>query len=336
MSSTGYVRLAVITTVLALFVVVLGAYVRLTDAGLGCPDWPGCYGTLSVPRGDAAIGAANDAFPERPVSAGKAWREMAHRYAAGFLGLAVFALAWFAWMRRTQPSVGLTLPITLSVLIIGQAALGMWTVTMLLKPAIVTAHLMGGMTTLGMLWWLSLRSASVSSPRRDPHAWHRFAMVGVAILAMQIALGGWTSTNYAALACADFPTCHGQWLPWMDADSAFKVWHGLGTDYEGGILSNEARITIQAVHRLGALITFLYIGLLAIALLAWGRTAQVRIAASVVVVALLTQVAIGIGNIYLALPLPLAVAHNAGAAVLLLSVLSLVHALGERGKAVPI
>jgi heme a synthase len=337
MSHPRYIQLAGLATLLALVVVVLGAYVRLSDAGLGCPDWPGCYGTLTVPRGELAVDAANNAYPDRPVEVGKAWREMAHRYVAGILGLMVFALAILAWRRRALPQQPLALPLGLSVLIVFQAALGMWTVTMLLKPAVVSAHLMGGMATLSLLWWLALRLSAIDQPRGPAHPLRGAALVGLGVVVGQIALGGWTSTNYAALACGvEFPTCHGQWLPWLEPSAAFQIWSPGEGDHEGGVLPNEARITIHAVHRLGALVTFLYMAGLSIALFRGESSGAVRRAAIGVGILLVAQVTIGIANVLMSLPLALAVAHNAGAALLLLGVVSVVHATGGGTHTTPL
>jgi cytochrome c oxidase assembly protein subunit 15 len=318
--------------VLALSVVVLGAYVRLTDAGLGCPDWPGCYGHIDVPRTAAEIESANQAYPDRPVEIGKAWNEMLHRYLASFLGLVIVVLAFSAWRRRQRRQQQVALPLSLVALVIFQGLLGMWTVTLLLKPAIVTGHLLGGMTITALLWLLALRHCGLFMPTTQPTA-HRTYMwlsaLGLVILSLQIALGGWTSTNYAAMACPDFPTCHTQWLPWWDADQAFKIWHGLGADYEGGVLTNEARVTIHAVHRLGALITFLYIGALAV-FIATRECGNLRGIALIVLACLVIQVGLGIANVVMSLPLPVAVAHNGGAAVLLLTMITLLHSVIPR------
>ena len=207
-------KISFIAACLALFVVVLGAYVRLSDAGLGCPDWPGCYGTLTVPQSESAIAHAETAYPDQPVEANKAWKEMIHRYFAGTLGLLVLAIFVLGWRARKEIKVSPWLPTFLLILIVFQAALGMWTVTLLLKPVVVTAHLLGGMATLGLLTWLAHRHLGIVSTGFS-HAdnlrfWARWALV---ILFLQIFLGGWTSTNYAALACTDFPTCHGVWMP---------------------------------------------------------------------------------------------------------------------------
>lgn len=345
-SRRHYTILAFATTLLALLVIVLGAYVRLTDAGLGCPDWPGCYGTLTVPRGEQSVQAANVAFPQRPVESGKAWREMLHRYVAGVLGLAVLALCVLAWRRRAEPGQPLWLPLALLAVVVFQAALGMWTVTLLLKPAVVTAHLLGGMLTAALLCLLTLRSAARSTPGVGPAArfaserpvrgndsLRRAAMLGVAVLAAQIALGGWTSTNYAALACPDFPTCHGEWLPWADVGQAFRIWHGTGQDFEGGVLGHAARVTVHVAHRLGAVLTFLYIGGLLLWVWRAARQAASRCAAVIVAGLLATQVGLGVANVVLSLPLSVAVAHNGVAALLLLGMVSLVHMLRHEGAA---
>ena len=332
MSHQTFLKIALASVTVALIVVVLGAYVRLTDAGLGCPDWPGCYGHIGVPTTATEVERANAAFPERPVEQYKAWNEMLHRYLASFLGLMILALAAIAWRRRKEPGQLVVLPFGLVLLVCLQGAMGMWTVTLLLKPAIVTAHLLGGMATTALLGWLALRHgnlftrASVGAlvAMNSDVRWRPWALLGLAILAGQIFLGGWTSTNYAALACPDFPTCHGQWLPWWDADQAFRIWDTLEVNYEGGVLSNEARVTIHAVHRLGALITFSYIGGLALWMLI-SATPPTKRAAVAVLVLLSLQVGLGIANVVFSLPLPVAVAHNGVAALLLLSLLTLVH-----------
>lgn len=314
-----------VATALTLCVVVLGAWVRLTDAGLGCPDWPGCYGTLTVPQTSEQLDFAAGAFPERPVDAGKAWREMIHRYFAGILGLLVFVIAAAAWANRRDPQQPVVLPLALAGVIVGQALLGMWTVTLLLKPFIVTLHLLGGLTTLGLLFWLTL---NVFRPRPGIRVAGRLpalALAGLVLLGIQITLGGWTSTNYAALACPDFPTCQTQWWPQMDFAEGFRPWHGLGIDYEGGILDNPARTAIHYVHRLGALVIVLFVGALALAAMRRDRPPPLRRAGALLAAALALQVAIGIGIIHYSLPLSLATAHNAGAALLLLALLNYNH-----------
>ena len=314
--------LVLLGAVLALCVVVLGAYVRLSDAGLGCPDWPGCYGTLTVPQSESAILNAQTAYPNSMVMVGKAWREMAHRYLAGTLGLIVFALFVLSWRAKREINASPWLPTFLVLIIAFQAMLGMWTVTMLLKPAIVSAHLLGGMTTLAILVWLAHRhwgdySASIIKSNNLEIA-IRFALV---ILLMQIFLGGWTSTNYAALACTDFPTCHGVWMPEMDFKDAFHLVRDLGQSASGGALTLASLTAIQWTHRIGALITLIYLGILALNVLKYWQLKWLGIA---LLVALCVQISLGIANLILHLPLVLAVAHNftAGILVVLLVVLN--------------
>lgn len=320
-----YRVLVPLATVLTLCVVVLGAWVRLTDAGLGCPDWPGCYGTLTVPQTAEQMDFAAGAFPERPLDHGKAWREMIHRYFAGTLGLLIFAIAAAAWSNRRDPQQPVRLPLALSAIIVAQALLGMWTVTLLLKPFIVTLHLLGGLTTLGLLFWLTLDILRPHRRIRVPRRLPALALAGLVLLGVQITLGGWTSTNYAALACPDFPTCQTEWWPEMDFAQGFRPWHGLGIDYEGGILDNPARTAIHYVHRIGALIVTVFLGGLALAALGRGRPPALRRSGAFLLGALAVQLAIGIGIIHYSLPLSLATAHNAGAALLLLALLNYNH-----------
>jgi len=313
--------LVLAATLLALCVVSLGAYVRLTDAGLGCPDWPGCYGTLTVPQSEAAILQAQTTYPDSAVEVGKAWREMAHRYLAGTLGLLVLAIFVLGWKARNEIKSS---PYTSSflLLLIGfQAMLGMWTVTMLLKPAIVSGHLLGGMSTLAVLSWLAHRhwgyySDSIVTCQRLRLA-IRFALV---LLFMQIFLGGWTSTNYAALACTDFPTCHGAWVPDMDFKDAFHMVRELGLSKDGSALSLASLTAIQWTHRVGALVSFIYLGALGLTTLKYWQLKRWSV---LLLVALITQIALGISNLVLHLPLVLAVAHNFTAALLVIIVVVL-------------
>lgn len=332
MNDTSFRRLALAAALLALCVVVLGAYVRLSHAGLGCPDWPGCYGHLGVPDEAHLIARANAAYPERPVEADKAWKEMIHRYFAGILGLMVFALAWLAWRRRREPGQPLVLPLFLAGLIVFQALLGMWTVTLLLKPLIVMAHLLGGLTTLALLWWLVLRQSRFGRAvsREQGRRLRLWALLGLALVVGQAALGGWTSANYAALACPDFPTCQGQWWPAMDAREAFIPWRRLGMSYEGGVLDNEARVAVHMAHRLGAVAVLAYLGWLLWRILAARRPPALRGTALTLGLLLLVQVGLGIANVALHLPLPVAAAHNAGAALLILALVTLNHLLYPR------
>lgn len=309
-------RLSLFGALLALCVVVLGAYVRLSDAGLGCPDWPGCYGTLTVPQSEIAIQKAQEIFPHSTIETGKAWKEMAHRYLAGTLGIIVLAICVFGWRSKQYIKVSPLLPAALLLIIAFQAALGMWTVTMLLKPAIVSAHLIGGMTTLALLTWIAHRHwGAVSGASAIPPALKLAIRGAIIVLLAQVFLGGWTSTNYAALACTDFPTCHGVWLPEMDFKDAFHLVRELGQSANGGNLTLPALTAIQWVHRIGALVTFVYLGSLALLLI---KIAAFKRIALLLALVLVTQVSIGIANLILQLPLVLAVAHNLGAALLVI------------------
>jgi cytochrome c oxidase assembly protein subunit 15 len=314
--------------VLACAVVVLGAYVRLSNAGLGCPDWPGCYGHLTVPDAEHHVEAANAAFPERPLEAPKAWKEMVHRYAAGTLGLVIFALAYVAWRRRAELDQPVRMPLVLAALVVVQALLGMWTVTLLLKPLVVTLHLLGGMAILGLLWLMVLRaSGRWSTAVAAPDRWRTVGHALLVLLAVQIALGGWVSSNYAALACPDFPTCQNAWVPPMDFAEGFTLWRGLGIDYEGGVLDNAARAAVHWTHRLGALAVALGLGGFALFVIRRGTERVWRRLAWLVLGALALQIGVGIAMVRLALPLPLATLHNAAAALLLLATVTLLHGL---------
>ena len=314
-------KLVLFATLITVCVVVLGAYVRLSDAGLGCPDWPGCYGTLTVPQSESAIAHAQATYPESPVEHGKAWKEMIHRYLAGALGLLVLAIFVQGWRKRSQIKVAKWLPAVLLALITFQAALGMWTVTLLLRPIIVSAHLIGGMSTLAILTWITHRHLSAIASTIQLSQTTRFWIRGaIIILFMQIFLGGWTSTNYAALACTDFPTCHGMWIPEMDFSNAFNWFRELGVGNDGKPLPLAAYTAIQWTHRIGALVTFIYLGWLGLSLL---KQSQLKKIAHIMLGLLVIQIVLGIANLVLHLPLALAVGHNMGAALLLISVVVL-------------
>jgi cytochrome c oxidase assembly protein subunit 15 len=315
-----FYRLNLVTVALCYALVVLGAFVRLSDAGLGCPDWPGCYGQIAVPQAEPALDRAQTAFPQRPLEAHKAWKEMIHRYLAGIVGLLIAALAALAWRRPGLPR-GLASAVVLVVL--AQIVFGALTVTMRVNPLIVTTHLLLGLATLSLLWWMWLggrpRAAAVITA-----GLRRFAALGLIVLLLQIFLGGWTSTNYAALSCPDFPTCLGSFAPATSLTRAFTLWHGSELNYEFGILDVAARATVHLVHRYGALLVTLVLGALAARLLSRGEPLRRRLGLALLG-ALALQLAIGIGLVELQLPLWLADAHNAGAALLLLTVLAVNH-----------
>jgi len=315
-----YRKLIILAAVWTFCVVVLGAYVRLSDAGLGCPDWPGCYGKITPLHAAEQIQAAHADSPYGPVSMAKAWKEMIHRFLASGLGVLIIAIAAIAYKQRSywQQSWGLHLALIGVVCL--QGALGAWTVTLLLKPAIVTAHLIGGLTTFALLIWLTMRQLYWSRPGNAAPRLLPWARLGLLIVITQIVLGGWVSTNYAALACADFPTCQGQIVPQMAFADAFHLARELGQTADGQVLSTANLTAIHWLHRLGALVTFCYI-----MLLAWRLYASrvLRSLAVLLGLALLLQVVLGIANIMFKLPLPVAVAHNAGAACLLATMIAI-------------
>ena len=291
-------RLVLATLLLTFCVIVVGAYVRLSDAGLGCPDWPLCYGQATP--GDHLGGDA----------LGRAWKEMAHRYLAGGLGLLILAVFVFSWKRRQ----GTALAAALVLVVAFQATLGMWTVTLLLRPAIVTAHLLGGMTTLALLLWLFLSLGSYA-PSAEARTLRVPALVALVCVVAQIALGGWVSANYAALACTDLPLCQGKLGPPMDFGHAFHMLRELGQTAAGERLPNEALTAIHWTHRMFALIVVVIVG--------WTAWRARQLLGVVIAGLLALQFSIGVANVMFSLPLALAAAHNAGAALLLASLVVL-------------
>ena len=309
-----YKRLTLFATLLALIVVSFGAYTRLTDSGLGCPDWPGCYGTLSVPESIDQIEMAQAVYPDSPVEPEKAWIEMIHRYIAGILGVMILVITFMSIRLRDQINYSLKWPFFLLGLVIFQAALGMWTVTLLLKPAVVSSHLLGGMTVLGILTFLMHRNYGT---HRENFVSNRFERkiirFSLVLLFIQIALGGWTSTNYAALACTDYPTCHGSLIPEMDFSNAFTIFRELGVTSLGEPLSLEALHAIQWVHRVGAIVLLGYLLFVAYILKVNQGFNMWR---NILILVISLQFIIGIANLLLHLPIVLATLHNLGAALL--------------------
>jgi cytochrome c oxidase assembly protein subunit 15 len=360
--------LSLLAAVFALGLVMFGAFVRLSNAGLSCPDWPTCYGQVTWPQHAQAVAHADAAFPDRPYEAHKAWREQVHRFFAGTLGVLVLALALLAsWRRRgallevitgaifAAIGVGLYihgervwssllavfaigLPLVAAItlkrpaawkvsvlalaVIIFQAMLGMWTVTLLLKPVVVMGHLLGGIATFALLAYAALRYAGVGAADNRMADLRKLVAIGIVLLVCQIALGGWTSSNYAALACGygagSFPQCLGQWMPPTDFHEGFVLWRGVGVNYEGGVLDMAARSAIQIAHRLGALVVFCFLGWLSHKVARRG----LRLCGIAIAVALAGQVLLGISNVYFGLPLPVATAHNGVAALLLFTLLA--------------
>lgn len=314
----GFRRLVGAALILTLCLLMLGAWVRLTDAGLGCPDWPGCYGQLSPAhaRDSIAAAVAEQGGEHGPVSVGKAWREMIHRYVATFLGFLILAIAVWAWRRRDRLGQSPALAVCLLGVVILQGLFGKWTVTLLLKPAIVTGHLIGGMLTFTLLLWLWLRQRP---PVRvvDPEllaGLRRPALLALVLVVAQIFLGGWTSTNYAALACTDLPTCQGAWWPQVDFANGFHFVRELGRTGDGALLPMQALTAIHLSHRIGAVLVLLIVGWVGVRAL---RAPGARPLGMALLAMLALQWALGLSNIWFSLPLPVAVAHNGGAAVLL-------------------
>ena len=316
-------KLLILGIVLTLCVISLGAYVRLSDAGLGCPDWPGCYGKLlGVPDNHLEINQAESAFPHAPVEIDKAWKEMIHRYLASGLGLLILALAVIA-IRSKRHDAPLTPYIFLVALVGVQGALGMLTVTWLLKPVIVTLHLLGGMlilaTMVGMYSKESPARIEQSTPALKLTAW-----LVTFLIFMQIALGGWTSTNYAAMACSDYPLCQGQWMPSdLDWSHAFVFNRELGQTSDGQMLSLQTLTAIHWTHRSFAMVVLAACVAFSIRL---KKSKETRMMGHWLLVAVLAQVVMGISNVWLQWPLGLAVLHNTGAAILLaIAVFTAVH-----------
>ena len=335
--------LALIATILASLVVGMGAYTRLVHAGLGCPDWPGCYGFLVVPETAEQIATAEELFPDAPVETKKGWAEMIHRYIAGALMLLVLALVFQAIKYRKEPDRPLKLPLFILALIIVQAAFGMWTVTLKLWPQVVTAHLLGGFATFSLLFLLTVRLSGINwqaipSKVKGLRTLKTLGGIGLLVVILQISLGGWTSSNYAALACPELPTCQGHWLPPMNFSEGFDVGQSIGPNYLGGQLHAEARTAIHFSHRLGAILTFILLSLLVWKTFRVSREMSeelgksLRFLASVVFAALIVQVCLGLSNIIWSLPLNIAVAHNLGGAFLLISMVAYNFRLG-RAKA---
>jgi heme a synthase len=311
-------RLALAGALLAAAVVVLGAWVRLTNAGLGCPDWPGCYGHIYPNAGQGD--------PQTGFRFGKALHEMIHRYFAGTLVLVITLLLVWAVRYRKDRDQPLIPPALLFVVVCLQGALGALTVTLLLKPLIVTAHLFGGLATLGLLWWLSLHPERRQLSAQEAGL-RKYALVGLAVLIVQIALGGWTSSNYAAVACPDLPTCQHSWWPRMDFRDAFVLWRGLDIDYEGGVLANPARMAIHFTHRLGALVAGSILVSVGVLVAASADSRRLRVAGGLLVLAVLLQISLGLATVHFGVPLSVATLHNAGAAFLVISMVSLLRAL---------
>jgi cytochrome c oxidase assembly protein subunit 15 len=321
--------LAVFAFCVAVIVVTLGAFTRLQHAGLGCPDWPTCYGHYWVPDTAEEIHAANQAFSETPVETDKTWPEQIHRIFASSLGLLTIGLLLLGVKHRHQVAQPVKLPLFILAFIILQGCFGMWTVTLLLWPQVVTAHLLGGFTTLSLLWLLVQRLGHFEWQMEDCikqkiQSLKLLSILSLLVVILQISLGGWTSANYAALACPDFPTCHNQYLPEMDLQQGFNFFQKIGPNYLGGQLESAARTAIHYSHRIGAIVTSVVLLFLIMQLVMTGYNKARRMAV-VITFVLLLQLCLGISNVLFALPLAVAVAHNAVGALLLLTLVALNH-----------
>lgn len=309
-------RLVTLSIIVSLFVVMLGAYTRLTNAGLGCPDWPGCYGRMVVSSLHGELSDAQSRFPEVPIESRKAWTEMAHRYAAGTLVLLIALINLCVYrIHRSSQRVPWGVPIMVVFLVTFQALLGMWTVTLKLLPVIVMGHLLGGILIFSSLCYFRMQISSVR--RIDNVKWRFWISIGLILVLCQIALGGWVSSNYAGVACVGFPQCNGQWLPALDFSAGFHLFSPVGANYQGGLLDSAARVTIQMVHRLGAVIVAVYVLFLAGRLWSRVRFVPLRIAAFFAMLLVLVQFTLGVMNVVYLLPLKVAVLHNGVAALLL-------------------
>lgn len=332
-------KLLNLTIMLAFIVIILGAYTRLTDAGLGCPDWPGCYGFNIVPANAQDIASAQQAYPDKPLHAGKAWNEMIHRYIAGLLGIFILIIFILSGKQKQQ----LRLATALILLVLFQAALGMWTVTMNLQPIIVMGHLLGGFSILSLLILFRLR---LSRPTMTPNLLtqsldnqsqqtlilplHRqrlarvqlYCAIALPIVIIQIALGGWTSSNYAAIVCTELPICNGDWLSRFDLNDVFSL-SPIADTYQYGVRDTIARMNIHITHRIWAGVTIIYLLLTTYQLLKHQVEKKIRVIAIALLIILCLQVSLGIANVLFQLPLGIAVAHNLVAAILLITLITL-------------
>ena len=305
-----------------LVVISVGAWVRLTDAGLGCPDWPGCYGILSTPDTEQELLRAKELYPDSTIDIGKAWREMFHRYLAGTLGILVFLITYLTL--KYAKHVPKIYPISLSILIVVQSTMGMLTVTQLVKPTIVTTHLILGMTTAGLLLWNGLQVQIKDKINSIDFRLVNLIFICTLALIFQIILGGWTSTNYASLACTDFPKCLNQWWPSnMNYSEAFKVFNLPNINYEKAPLVYEAKLAIHFTHRIGALILTGLYALLFIYLFYIQKNKTIRNIGFMVFAVFTIQILLGISNVLMSLPISVAVLHTVNASVLLLTMITL-------------
>lgn len=323
-------RLVIFSAVLALCVVMLGAYTRLTDAGLGCPDWPGCYGHLVLPKDVQIRDEAQKVFPDTPIEAPKAWTEMTHRYLAGTLALLIMVIGFFAWRRSGSPiresgrivnAIPKLIPAIMLVLVVFQALLGMWTVTLKLLPIVVMSHLLGGMILFSLLVTYAVQLLNVDGGILSRYRF--WILAGLVMIFAQVALGGWVSSNYAGIACVGFPGCSGNLWPNLNFSEGFYLFSPIGESYQGGLLAIDARITIQWIHRLGAVITLCYWSLLLWRLHQNTTSSVIKKITWFMFLLFILQWMLGILNVLYLLPISVAVLHNGVAALLMSCALTL-------------
>lgn len=329
LNRSRYRKILFLTWFLTLDLIMFGAFVRLTDSGLGCPDWPGCYGSVTPVGALSEIRQAVSIMPEGPVTLSKAWIEMVHRYVGALLGFLIICICWMAWRYRKTLNQTPTLAFVTLLAVCVQGAFGAWTVTHKLMPVVVTAHLLGGMSLLALMTWLAARERGhlpVAAAMQSYKSWMAFGLV---LLFVQIGLGGWVSTNYAALACMDFPTCHGNWVPEMDLSSGYSLIRGLGEMPGGEMISQPALTAIHWVHRNFAFLIFTYLGILGWTL---RKDPGLRGPATLMVVLLFAQLFTGLTTIFFQWPLLIAVLHNGGAAGLVLAGVTLMVRLSRSGS----
>ena len=333
--SAKFLRLALFSALCAFFMLLIGSYAHLSNAGLGCPDWPGCYGRLFAPTTAQELNESRQYAPRPLDEEAKEWKETLHRYVSGALGLLMFRLLYLGWqLKKRYRKQQVVIPAVVFMLVFSQTILGALTIKLQFKPLIMMSHLITSLSILGLLWWVALREQRfwkpVSAAAPVLEDLRPRAFIGLILVAVQIILGGWNSANYAALACPDFPTCRGVWWPNMDFVDGFVLWQDLGFEYEGGMLSLAASTAVHMAHRIGAVITFMYIGWLGLHTMRIGYESNLCRYGFLVLVLVSGQMFLGAANVLLHLPIILGVSHTGLAALLLLGIITLNHAVRPR------